>query len=100
MMTILKNFLSGALEGVINRFGATSLFTSIGLFFASNSGAIELSHEVNGAWGMTEWLGLLAGIGTVSFIIKNLVSARNEFLGTVLKKLDIEEKKNKEEDKQ
>lgn len=99
MITIVKSCLSSALDGVINKIGATSLFTSMGLFFASNSGAIELSHAVNGAWGMTEWLGMLAGIGTVSFILKNGWSARNEFLGTVLKKLDIERQKKLEIEK-
>ena len=97
MMNILKSCLSSALDGVINKIGATSLFTTIGLFFASNSGAIELSHAVNGAWGMTEWLGMLAGFGTLSFILKNLASFRNEFLGAVLKKLDIEEKARQKE---
>ena len=88
--------MAGAIEGVMNKIGATSLFTSIGLFFASNSGAIELSQSTGG-WGMTQWLGLLAGIGTASFILKNLVSTRNEFLGIKLKKLTIEEKEKDKE---
>jgi hypothetical protein len=102
MITIVKSCLSSALDGVINKIGATSLFTTIGLFFASGSGAIELSQAANGAWGMAEWLGVLAGVGTTSFILKNLASFRNEYLGAVLKKLDIEEKekKAKEKDKQ
>lgn len=100
MMEILTRCLSNALDGVINKIGATSWFATVGLLFASGSGAIELSQASGSAWGMTQWLGVLAGFGTASFILKNLASFRNEFLGAVLKKLDIEEKaRQKEKDK-
>lgn len=93
MMSILKSCLSNALDGVINKIGATSWFATVGLFFASGSGAIELSQASGDHWGMTQWLGVLAGVGTLSFILKNLMSFRNECLGHKIKKLDHKLKK-------
>lgn len=96
MINLISKCALNAIDGVINKIGATSWFATVGLWFASDSGAIELSQASGSAWGMTQWLGLLAGFGTVSFILKNLASFRNEWLGYKIKKLELKEKNKPE----
>ena len=87
LIKVASTSLSGMIDGAINKIGMTSFLTAIGINAADQAGAIELASSVSDTWGAFDWLGLLAGIGTATFIIKNLLDARKTYLEIKLIKL-------------
>lgn len=79
-------------EAVIDRIGTTSVMTSIGIQIADETGAIELSSSLGGMWGAVDWLAALAAMGTITFIVKNITSARKTYLEIQLLKIQNKEK--------
>ena len=95
METLIKAVsvsLAGIADGAINKIGMTSFLTAIGINAADQAEAIELASSASDSWGAFDWLGLLAGIGTATFIIKNLLDARKTYLEIKLIKLKEEDK--------
>lgn len=65
---------------LIDKLGIASIITAYGVEVADAAGAIQLAESISDIWGPFDWLGFLAGIGTITFIIKNIISARKTYL--------------------
>jgi len=80
LIKVASTSIAGMIDGIINKFGITSFVTVVSINAADQAGAIELATSLSDTWGAFDWLGLLAGIGTVTFIVKNLLDARKTYL--------------------
>lgn len=83
-------FLSDAADVV----GKSSVVTAVGITVAQEAELIELASSFGSVWGAFDWLAALAGIGTASFIIKNIFGARKLYLEIVILRIQT-----KDEDK-
>lgn len=94
LIKVASTSLAGMIDGAINKIGMTSFLAVVGINAADQAGAIELASSVSDTWGAFDWLGILAGIGTITFIVKNLLDARKTYLEIKLIKLKEEDKDN------
>lgn len=94
LIKVASTSLAGMIDGAINKIGMTSFLAVVGINAADQAGAIELASSINDTWGAFDWLGILAGIGTITFIVKNLLDARKTYLEIKLIKLKEEDKDN------
>lgn len=95
LIKVASTSLAGMIDGAINKIGMTSFLAVVGINAADQAGAIELASSVSDTWGAFDWLGILAGIGTITFIVKNLLDARKTYLEIKLIKLKEKEKPGK-----
>lgn len=96
-MILLKVIESNSHEFIgdlVDRAGITSIATFFGIKIADEADLIELATSISEPWHTVDWIAVLASIGTVTFIIKNVMTARKIYLENKLLKIDI---KNKEE---
>jgi hypothetical protein len=92
---ILNAISSQAIEMIgdtVDRVGIASIMTTLGISVADQAGAIELASSLSETWGAFDWLSFLAVIGTITFIIKNIVSARKTYLEIQLLKIQKDDK--------
>lgn len=65
--------------------------TTIGIGAAKQAGVIELASSMSETFGAFDWLAILAGMGTITFIIKNILGARKLYLEVQLLKIKKDE---------
>jgi len=80
MLKIITSGSGDIVGDIIDKVGITSMATAMGITIANDTGAIELASSVTGIWGAFDWLAALATLGTITFIIKNIITARKTYL--------------------
>ena len=75
------------ISDIVDRVGIASIMTTVGIGAADQVGAIELASSMSESFGTFDWLAALAGIGTLTFIIKNILGARKLYLEVQLLKI-------------
>lgn len=96
MLKLITNSGGDTISGAIDTVGITSIATVLGISIASDTGAIELASSIGGIWGGFDWLAALAATGTITFVVKNIIGARKEYLGAQREKLEIKALEAKE----
>lgn len=93
MLGVISNRATEMISCMIDRVGKASIFAIFSFDVADEAGVIEQVLSASIVWAAAfDWLSLLAGIGTVTFIVKNIISARKEYLEMQMQKI-----KNKDE---
>lgn len=91
MLGAAKEQGAGMISHLIDRIGITSILGTLGVKIADTAGVIELPEDAaNMLWSL-DWLGGLAAIGTITFIVKNIISARKTYLEIQLLKIKDKE---------
>jgi len=80
IMNILHQQMGEMLSGVIDKIGLTSIAGFIGIKASEEAGVIELVETISDPWGMPEYALLATTIGTITFIMKNLMGFVKEGL--------------------
>ncbi|MBL4623369.1 MAG: hypothetical protein JKY89_13320 [Immundisolibacteraceae bacterium] len=91
-----------AMIQTIDKVGIGSVITILGIEVASESGKIELANSIMDSFGAFDWVKLIATIGAITFVIKNLIESRRAYLTSkktaleikILEKTDSPDKEN------
>lgn len=95
---VLGGQLSNAASAMIDKIGVASLLAIVGIDVAESKGTIELAATMLEPWGAFDWIKILAAIGTITFIIKNVIEARKSYIQLKIlhKQEKLEEQSSKE----
>lgn len=89
MLLMVSEQIGQAVSGMIDKVGIVSMLTILGINVADANGAIEIASSATSEWGAFDWLGLIAGVGTIAFTVKQLVEIRLAYLKIKLAKKNI-----------
>lgn len=92
LLKIMTNNGHEFIGDVIDRVGLTSIATFFGIKIADEAEVIELAASLSEPWHAIDWIATLATIGTITFIIKNVISARKTYLEIKLLKIQTKDK--------
>jgi len=76
IINAVQNLSGNVVSAMIDKIGFGSILTFVGLKVGEEAGALELANNINEAWSMSDWALLGTIIGTVSFIVKNIIESR------------------------
>lgn len=85
------------ISDIVDRVGIASIMAWFGIKVADTAGKVELASSMSETFGPIDWLSTLAAIGTITFIIKNIIGARKVYLEAQLLKLKITAEKEQNE---
>lgn len=80
MLNILQQQVEAMLSGVINKIGLTSMGGFIAIKASDEAGVIQLAETISASWSMADYALLATVIGTVTFVIKNVMATIKEYL--------------------
>lgn len=87
LLMLITNHATDATSHLIEKVGRASIMTAVGMGAAKQAGFIEMASSFSETFGTFDWLAILAGLGTITFIIKNILGARKLYLEVQLLKI-------------
>lgn len=92
LLATMKHQSGTILGGMIDKIGFTSMAGFVGIKAAAEKDVIVLAETVNSAWGLPDWALLLTIIGTITFIIKNVIESRKAYLEVKINSRKLKDK--------
>ena len=80
IISTLQNQAGTMLSGMIDKVGLTSIAGFVGIKASEEAGVIQLAETMSESWSMADYALLTTIIGTVTFIVKNVMETRKAYL--------------------